>query len=104
MTEFHQLREVEQSLAAIADRRIPHAEAVNLGKERDVLIDRQIAVQAEALGQVSDRLRDLEMLTNGIASKNPHGSAVGFQQTAYQPNRRRLACAVRTDEAEHLAL
>ena len=33
-------------------------QAVNLGKERDVLVDGQVAVQAEALRQIAERLRD----------------------------------------------
>ena len=50
--ERRQLRHLEQ---AIAPRAVV-AHAVNLGEERDVLVDAQIAVQAEALRQVADRV------------------------------------------------
>ncbi len=48
-----QLRQLEQPLAPLADGRIAHAKAVNLGEERDVFVDGQIAIQTEALREIA---------------------------------------------------
>lgn len=76
---------------------------MDLREERDVLVDREVAVQAEALRQVTDARRDLAVLSDGIDAEDADRSGVGVQQAAQQANRRRLAGAVRTDETEHLA-
>ena len=54
-----QLRQLEQPRAPALIARIAHAQAVNLGEERDVLVDAEIAVQAEPLREIADRLRDV---------------------------------------------
>ena len=46
-----ELRQVEQALAAL----LVAAQPVDLGEERDVLVDAEIAVEAEALREVADR-------------------------------------------------
>ena len=76
---------------------------MNLGEERDVLVDAQVAVQTELLRQVADGVGQPAMLADGIHAQHFDPAAVGTQQPADQPDRRRLAGAVRTDEAEHLA-
>ena len=48
--EWRELRHVEQAVAA----RLVVAHAVDLGEERDVLVDGQVAVQAESLREVAD--------------------------------------------------
>ena len=83
---------------------VAHAEAVNLGEERDVLVDREIAVQAESLREVAHRLRDVAVLLHRIAVEDPHGARIHLQQPAHQPDGGRLAGAVRTDQTEHLAV
>src|SRR5439155_20258547 len=59
--ERHQLRELEQPGTAVLDTALAHAKAVNLSEERDVLVDGEIAVEAEALREVANGLRDLTM-------------------------------------------
>ena len=51
-SERRQLRHVEQAVALS----LVVADAVNLGEERDVLVDAEIAVEAEPLREVADRL------------------------------------------------
>ena len=63
---------------AIADGRIAHAEAVNLGEERDVFVDGEIAVQAEPLRQVAERLRHLA----GAASPDRGRARARFRRPA----------------------
>ena len=53
-----ELRQLEQPLAPLANGRIAQTQAMNLGKERDVFVDREIAVQAEALREIAKRLCD----------------------------------------------
>ena len=51
--ELRELRHLEQAIAP----RVEVAHAVDLGEERDVLVDAEIAVEREALRQVADRRR-----------------------------------------------
>ena len=51
------------------------AHAVDLGEERDVLVDAQIAVQAEALRQVADRLGEPPMLADRIEAEHADRAA-----------------------------
>ena len=78
-------------------------QAMNLGKERDVFVDREIAIQAEALREVADRLRDAQMLLYRIAIEHANRATAGLQQAAHQPDRRGLSGAIGADQAEHLA-
>ena len=70
--ELRQLRQLEQAVPAIANGRVAHAEAVNLGEERDVFVDGEIAVQAEPLRQIPERLGHLEVLLHRIAAEHAH--------------------------------
>ena len=79
------------------------ADAVNLGEERDVLVDAQVAVEAEALREIADFRRDRAMVLDRIVAGDADRAAVGVQQAAQQSNRRCLSGTVRADEAEHLA-
>ena len=98
-SKLGELRDLEQPLAprGVVDN------AVDLGEERDVLVDAEIAVQAEALRQVADLGCDRAVLLHRIVAGHADGAAVGMQQAAQQPDARRLAGAVRADEPEHLA-
>ena len=80
------------------------ANAVDLGEERDVLVDGQIAVQTEALRQIADALGDLRDARAPDRGRAPQFAGVGVQQPAHQPDRRGLAGAVGADQPEHLAL
>ena len=46
------------------------AHAVNLGEERDVLVDAEIAVQAEALREIADRVGERAMLADRIDAEH----------------------------------
>ncbi|MCU0257349.1 MAG: hypothetical protein MUF60_11485 [Vicinamibacterales bacterium] len=94
-----ELHHVEQPVPASAV--LGHA--VNLGEEGDVLVDRQVAVEAEPLREVAHPGGDGVMLPDRVVAEYAEGAAVRPEQAAEQPDRRRLAGAVRADEAEHLA-
>src|SRR5918995_6491539 len=98
IAERPQLCEVEQPVAS----GLVAAQPVDLGEERKVLVDAQIAVEAEALRQISDRARDLSVLADGIVAQEAHAPAVCVQQAAQQANRGCLASTVRSDEPEQL--
>ena len=98
--ERRQLHHVEQPVPALAVVR----HAVDLGEEGDVLVDREVAVEAELLREVAHLRRDRVVLPDRVVAEHADGAAGGLEQPAQQPDRRRLARAVRADEAEHLAL
>jgi hypothetical protein len=77
---------------------------VDLGKEGDVLVDGQIPIKAESLREIADALGDAAMVLHRIETKHAKLTGVGVQQPAHQPDRRRLACAVGADQAEHFTL
>ena len=71
--------------------------------EIEVLLDRQVVVEAEALRHVPDFALDrLGLLPQVVAEAGP-AALVGRQQPAKHADRRRLAAAVRSQEAENLA-
>ena len=63
----------------------------------------QIAVEAEALRQVADRAVTARCSRTGSRPSTRTSPGVAAEQPARQPDRRRLAGAVRADQAEHLA-
>ena len=75
-----ELRHVEQLVAAALVMR----DAVDLGKERDVLVNREIAIQAEALRQVADPFGQRAMLPHGVVAEHADATRVDMQQTAHQ--------------------
>ena len=79
------------------------ADAVNLGEERDVLVDAQVAVEREALREVADRSGDVAVLLHRILAEHADGAVIHVQQSADRADRRRLAGAIGTDQPEHLA-
>jgi hypothetical protein len=97
--ELGQPRHLEQPIAT----RFVVGNAVNVGEEGDVLVDREIAVEAEALRQVPHPLGYLAMLAEGISVGNAHDPGLGPQQSAHHADHRRLPRTVRADDAEHLA-
>ena len=100
LAERRQLRHRQQLIPAT----LVVADAVDLGKERDVLVDGQIAIQAESLREVSHSLGDRPMVFHGVEAEHAKLACVGVQKPAHQPDGRRLTCAVRADQPEHLAL
>ena len=77
--------------------------AMNLGEERDVLVDAEVTVKTEPLRQVADARGDLAMLFHWIETENANLAFVRVQQPTEQSNRGGLAGTVRTNEAEHFA-
>ena len=75
---------------------------MNLGKKRDVFVDRQIAVQTEALREVAKDARGLAMLSRRVMAKHTHGAGVRFQESANEPDGRCLSSAIGPDQPEHL--
>src|SRR4030095_11633396 len=94
-----ELRHVEQLVAPAPIV----AETVDLGEERDVFVDAQIAIQAEALREVPHAFGELAMFTNGVSPEHTNLAGIGVQQAAHQPDRGRLASSVGPDQTEHLA-
>src|SRR5688572_9589933 len=97
--EFRQLRHVEEAIAAPAKI----ADTVNLGEERDVLVDAQVAVEREALREIADRSGDIAVLLHRILAEHADGAFINMQQSADRANRGRLAGAIGTDQPEHFA-
>ena len=100
VAERHQ--PVSSSSRVAARREVAHA--VDPREERDVLVDGQIAVQAEPLRHVADRRASpcggRETDRRQARARVP---ASGASSPQISRRRRRLARAVRTDDAEHLA-
>src|SRR5439155_9760087 len=70
--ERRELRHLEQPIACVL---VP-AHAVDLGKEGDVLVDRQVAVEAEARRQVADCAGQRAMIFSWIAAEHVDARAV----------------------------
>src|SRR5688500_297434 len=68
----------------------------------DVLVDRQIAVEAEPLREIANGGRGAAVSAVRIGAKQADGAAVRFEQSAGQAKEGRLSGAVWTDDAEHL--
>src|SRR6202040_4144169 len=83
--------------------RLPVADAVDGGEEGDVLVDREVAVEREALRQVADPAAEVDALPDGVEAAGADGAAVRRQQPEDDAQGGRLAGAVRADQAEHLA-
>jgi hypothetical protein len=85
------------------DRLLPPGDAVHPRDEVEVLLDRQVLVQAEALGHVADFALDRRRVAPQVVTKARAFAVVGCQQAAQHADRRRLAAAVRSEEAEDRA-
>ena len=91
-----------RSMAARASlRRI--GEAVDARDELQVLQDRQVLVEAEALRHVADVALDLLALRADVVAERRAAAAVGRQQPAQHAQRGGLAGAVGAEEAVDLA-
>jgi hypothetical protein len=76
---------------------------VDFREERDVLVDAEVAVQAEALREVARAARHGRVMLDGIGTEHRETAAGGPEESADEADGRGLARAVRADEAEHLA-
>jgi hypothetical protein len=73
--ELRQLRHLEQAIAA----RTKIADPVDLGEERDVLVDAQVAVEREALREIADRSGDVAVLLHRVLAENANGAVIHVQ-------------------------
>ena len=71
--------------------------------EREVLADREVVPEREPLRHVARAALDLPRLGADVVAQARALAGVGREQPAEHPDRRRLAAAVRSEEAEDLA-
>ena len=76
-------------------------ESVDRGVEAEVLLDRQVIVEAEFLRHVADAASDAFGIVDDIDTRHLRASRCGLHEPAQHPDRRRLARAVRPEHAEH---
>src|SRR5690606_1742851 len=55
------------------------------------------------LREIAHAPGDGRVLGNRVLIEHAHLATIGTGEPTHQPNRRGLACAVRTDQAEHLS-
>src|SRR5205085_374070 len=79
------------------------AEIVDAAVQTDVLADGEILVQREALAHVADVALDALRVARDVVAGDRRPATRRRQQPGEHPDRRRLACAVGAEEAEHLA-
>src|SRR5690606_16963205 len=79
-------------------------EPVDAGVEGEVLLDAEIFVEAEALGHVADTLFDALRLARDVVADDGSAPARRLEDAAQHADRRRLAGAVRAEDAEDLSL
>jgi len=72
---------------------------VDLREEVDVLARGEIVVEAEPLAHVADAVADLGGVRADVVAEDGRGAAARFLQPAERAHERRLAQAVRADEA-----
>jgi hypothetical protein len=77
---------------------------LQVGVEVEVLLHRQVFIEAKALWHVTDAALNLQRLGAGILAEHRDAAAIGKQQAGSQAHERRLAGAVRADEAAHPAV
>ena len=94
------------ALQHLADPAAPlaPADALHVRDEVEVRGDRHVAVERDVLGQVADPAPHLERLLEHVEAGHPGGPARGRHEAGEDPHGRRLAGAVRAEEADDLAL
>ena len=75
----------------------------DLTEEFQVLLDGQVAVQAEALGQVTEMLTGFLHLCGKLVTCNADRPAGGFKRAEHQADRSGLAGSIRADQADHFS-
>ena len=86
--------------SASPTRALAVGHAVDARDEVEVLLDREVLVEAEALRHVADAALDLGARVAQIEAEAGPAALVRRQQPAEHADGRRLAAAVRTEEAE----
>ena len=89
------------SARSTASRRVRHL--VDARDEVEVLADRQVLPEREALRHVADVALDLVALAQDVVAEAGAGAGVRREQAAHHADRGGLAAAVRAEEAEDLA-
>src|SRR5688572_7856526 len=79
-------------------------ESVQRGEEHEVVPGGLALVQPRLLGEDADRRADLRILPPQAETRDIRGAGRGADERAQEAQRRGLACSVRTEEAEDLAL
>src|SRR5262249_15138401 len=92
-----------QPFEGLLDARSDAVEAVDAADELEVLADREIFIEAEALGHVAGLALDGVALAHEIVAKTRAAAAVRRQQAADHAERRRLARTVGAQEAADAA-
>src|SRR5262245_21465622 len=72
-------------------------------EETDVLLDAEVRIQRELPSHVADTRSQRPQFTDDVLAEDAGGSAIGHEQRREDAEERRLAGAVRADEAEQLA-
>ena len=76
--------------------------AVNVRDEIQIFLDGQVFVEAEPLRHVADVLLDLAGIAADVEAQTASAAAVGREQTAEHPQKRRFAAAVRAEKTVNL--
>ena len=96
--------EVEiETLGELADDPLVHA-AAQATEVHEKVERRASRRRLQLAGQISDPTPNLDALVVRVHPANPGFASCRSDQVQHQPDRRRLAGAVRTEVAEHLAL
>ena len=102
ISELRQVRHVQQSLVALAPH--VHGHALQVGVQIQVLLHRQVFVQAKPLRHVADAVLHLLGLRGRVQPQHAQLTAVRSQQGCRQPQQRRLARAIRPHQRHQTAL
>ena len=94
--------ELEQLVDPRAERRARHA--VDAALQHEVLAPGRLPVDARVLRDVADRAADTVRMPHDVFARDERAARVGLRQRRKRANGRRLAGAVRPEQAENLAL
>ena len=96
--------EPEPGDRALAPRLCGSGHAIDARHEFEILADRQIGIEAEALRHVADIALDLVLLGENVVAEAGAFAGIRREQPAQHAERRGLAAAVRPEKAVNLAL
>ncbi len=94
-----QFEALEQLVAALLGSRARLA--VQAPDHRQVLEPRQVLVDGGVLAREADPLAQLRRVLDDVEPGHPRAAGVGLQQRRQDPDDRRLAGAIRSEQAEH---
>ena len=89
---------------AYAYRPLQIVGAVNTAEETDVFLNGQVFIERKFLRHVTDRLLDLPLPGTHIKAGNTAIAACRWQDARQHSDRRRFACAIRSQKTEDLPL